>query len=106
MRKPWANQITNSLRNIIYCFHGRFVHPRVRSAAGQPAPVTTLDTESHPEVYGEYPKVYAGVDVGFGRIKRLRQKSLSDIRLSENFFCICARKPKVIHGHRTCSAKL
>jgi hypothetical protein len=45
-----------------------------------------LDTENHPVVYREYPKVYAGVEVGFGRIKSLRQKSLSNIGGWQEFF--------------------
>jgi len=50
----------------------------VRLAAGQSAPVTTLDTENHPGVYGEYPKVYAGVVIVFGQIQSQRH-SLKNI---------------------------
>jgi len=59
---------------------------RRQIAAELPAPVTTLDTENHPVVYREYPKVYAGVEVGFGRIKSMRQKSLSNIGGWQEFF--------------------
>jgi len=59
---------------------------RRQIAAELPAPVTTLDTENHPVVYREYPKVYAGVKVGFGRIKSMRQKNLSNIGGWQEFF--------------------